>query len=274
MTTTRTRTPRERLETSVNTAVTIRRDYAMPVDPPETLKLSVSMGDLKTVALSALRTRFLSAREVASRQVNEAKQAYDQAVRQLEMLGREFLKAYRPPNCEVILAALKSWTDEEHEVNFVKSRASSHRGASTYDHQAWEERPEDQTPEIDCETQTIKGNIRFCARAGAHKDSYISELIKDVELPFPPDMAAQMVVIIAAKIVADRAQRELNQVNRLIAELPQQGDKIQSALTKAHLLGQIRGSQDIWSLIENLVTSLALPAGIGQALAALPATTE
>ena len=265
----KTRTPKQRIESAVESTVAIHsnRTYQIPEAPTRSdgskLALAVTMGDIKTVVTTELRRRFVQAREIAEHRLQAAKTAQRDGEKLMEDMCQQLLQSYQVENGEPLRVANEQWLGQP--VTLVAEKTHSPDYYSRSD-------PEDRSVEIDCEERVINGKIRFTVgKKYNNNPSIIDELDKPFVLPFSPAMLTQLDVLVTAKTAVETARQELTSMNRMLAELPVHGDAVQSAFVKAHFRGQLTSTAQIMSLIEQATNQVVLPPGVSQAIALLPA---
>lgn len=245
-----------RVNAQTCTAVAVRRDVPMP-ESKGNVQLAVGMADLRSMAVAEARNRLLEARAIATSLMTEANNRYARCEGSLTAAANALITQTTETDKQLrdFIAALSAWTGSEYVAGFISREYGGYS--------------EVKPAVIDIEKGEIVGKWQISRR----QSSRVSELDKNDKIPFTPEMRELVEKLAAAKIDVDKAQADLTSVNRQIAELPHKGDAIQSALTRAHLLGQLQDTSKILDVITQSLQVISLPESVSlKMLPALPVT--
>jgi len=260
MTATR-KTVKANADRQISNLVTTTRSLQTPAQTTKPVEMTVSMGDLKAMAISMLRARLLKTREEAKASMDEASAAHEQAVRVLQREADMLVAAHLLDPAIVEFAnQVGKWVGETVVVFFDNADNYSYRDNE-------EEKRKKQKPTVDIDSKTVSAKLRLCIRH-SHGNilTHIEKLDRSEHLPFTPAMLLAVARIEETKQHHDQTVADLTAVNRQIAAMPHRGDDIQSALTRAHLTGRLTDTANIVAIIEESVERLALPASTMKAL--------
>lgn len=246
---------------AISELIEVARKYPTTPMASSTLDLRVTMGDLRTMATVELRRGIDVARAEITRQIEQRQKDIEARSEELIALGNQEIEAYTT-NQEIgeIVAALNKWAKYIHQAQprnscdsyrclFVSATSGIYGG---YENDSYAD--ETARPKIDADRGEIVGELRLLTARNR-----VDELDCPVTLPFTPAMTAIQLDIRRIQAEIQELAGELGRCNRQIAELANQGDAIQSLLTRAHLSGELKEAGDILRVLEGCCKRLNLP---------------
>lgn len=200
---------------------------------------SLTTQDIVDLGVVEREEQLLTDREYLEGEVRKAEREHGRATARLTELAEALVGAYKDDGkAQALIDAWAAFKDESPSDYKIVAEQGS----------------------VDVEKSMVTATL-VVSRASASTSSYgyySNVAARSMELPFTPQMRAQVAVIEEAAGKVEEVRTKLNSVRRKIADLPRHSRRIKAAIVREQLSGRLRDGNELLQAIMG-VEPKALP---------------